>query len=283
MLFDAAGSDELLSRPYKLAFFDIDGTLLGLDGNYSQRVRDAVLALRQAGVRTAVASGRPRFAADFLIEQLQLRDAGLFYTGALVQEPDGDVLALHSLDDDTVQALVKGGREQGLYTEVCGLNEFFVDQLTELGQLHAEHLRVTPVETDLLALRGQFPVIKILFAAHNAEEQLRLLALEQQFPQLVFAYAKMAAKPDWLFASVISGAACKHQAFDHLLAYHGVSADEVMSFGDAQSDMIFLQRAGLGVALGNAAPEVQAVAGMVTRPVWEDGVALVIERHLLLR
>ncbi|MYM62109.1 HAD hydrolase family protein [Pseudomaricurvus sp. HS19] len=283
MLFDTAGSDELLSRHYKLAFFDIDGTLLGLDGNYSQRVKDAVLALRQAGIRTAVASGRPRFAADFLIDQLQLRDAGLFYTGALVQEPAGDVLALHSLDDDIVQALVMNGREQGLYTEVCGLNEFFVDQLTELGMLHAEHLRVTPVETDLLALRGRFPVIKILFAAHNAEEQLRLQALEQKFPQLVFAYAKMAAKPDWLFASVISGAACKQQAFDLLLAYHGVSADEVMSFGDAQSDMIFLQRAGLGVALGNAAPEVQAVASMVTSPVWEDGVAEVIERHLQLR
>ncbi len=280
---DSPEAQSLLAQRYKLAFFDIDGTLLGLDGNYTARVKDAVLALRAAGVKTAVASGRPKFAAEFLIRELQLQDVGVFYTGALIEQPNGQILACYPLKDSMIQTLVTEAQALQLHTEIYGQNEYFVGAETELSVLHSQHLRSIPTYTNLMALVGQFPVIKLLFASTTPAEHEKLLALEARHSELHFAYAKMAAKPDWTFASVISQQACKHNAFDQLLEHHQVTAAEVMSFGDAHSDMIFLERAGLGVALGNAPEEVKSVASLVTYPVWQDGIAEVIERHLALQ
>ncbi len=272
---------ELQQRDLRLAFFDIDGTLLGLDGHYSQRVRRAIEAVREAGVKTAVASGRPLFAAEFLVQELGLTDAGLFYTGALVHDPMAQhTLAQHALDDDLVQRLVQAARDLGLYVEVCGRDRFYVEHVNELGLLHSKHLRAKPLKVCFDDVLGREPVIKLLFAVQTAQQHQLLYDLEAGFPEAIFAYARMAAKPDWLFVSVISDAACKQQAFTQLLDYHEVSADQVIAFGDAQSDKVFLQLAGVGVAMGNASEDVKQMADLVTAPVWEDGVAQVLEGWL---
>lgn len=270
---------ELLNRDIRLAFFDIDGTLLGLDGRYSERLKSAIAKARRNGLKTAVASGRPRFAADFLIDQLGLQDAGLFYTGALVYNPEKDqVLAQYPLSDNLVLELLAAAHQLDLYTEVCTADHFYVDQQSDIGQCHSAHLRVSPTQCDLQSVIGREPVIKLLFAVKEKIEHDKLYRLEQAFPQTVFAYARLASEPDWLFASVICDQACKHKAFQQLIDYHGVSAEQVIAFGDAQSDMTFLKLAGIGVAMGNASDEVKAVANLVTLPVWDDGVAEVLER-----
>ena len=118
MHIDDPSAEQLLSRPLKLAFFDIDGTLLGLDGDYSARLARAISALQKAGVKTAVASGRPKFAADFLIDELGLEAAGLYCTGAHIENPldEEGVIALHSLSAALVSQLLVAATELGLYT-----------------------------------------------------------------------------------------------------------------------------------------------------------------------
>lgn len=276
---------ELLDRELRLAFFDIDGTLLGLDGDYSARLRNAIAQLRGAGIKTAVASGRPKFAADFLIRDLNLTDAGLFYTGALIYDPlQGKTIALHPLAEDLVSRLLEAAREQALYTEVCGLEDFFVEQRLPIGELHSKHLRARPkLVASFDHIVGRDPVIKLLFAVNNKADWHKLYRLQERFGEAVFAYAKMAAKPDWLFVSVITSLACKRKGFSALLDYHQVDAEQVIAFGDAQSDEVFLELAGVGVAMGNASDAVKLVADIETIPVWDDGVAVVIEHYLDLR
>jgi Cof subfamily protein (haloacid dehalogenase superfamily) len=268
-----------LQRDIRLAFFDIDGTLLGLDGNYTERVKHAILAARAAGIKTAVASGRPLFAADFLVRELQLQDAGLFYTGALLYDPlQRQTLALHSLEQALVETMLAAAKDLQLYTEVYTRDQYYVEALTPLGQLHSEHLRAVPQVVPFAQIPAEQAVVKLLFAVDDLHHQDKLLQLERSFPQAVFAYAKMAARPDWLFVSVIAQAACKRQGFAQLLDFHQVSAEQVVAFGDAQSDKVFLELAGIGVAMGNAADDVKQVADLVTAPVWDDGVALVLEQ-----
>ena len=55
----------------------------------------------------------------------------------------------------------------------------------------------------------------------------------------------------------------------------------VMACGDQANDLEMLRDAGLGVAMGDAPPEVQAAADEVTGTVREDGAAIAIERHIL--
>jgi hydroxymethylpyrimidine pyrophosphatase-like HAD family hydrolase len=61
----------------------------------------------------------------------------------------------------------------------------------------------------------------------------------------------------------------------------GISAEDVVAFGDMPNDIPMLLWAGHGVAMGNAHPETVAAANEVTAPNGDDGVARVLERWWL--
>ena len=61
----------------------------------------------------------------------------------------------------------------------------------------------------------------------------------------------------------------------------GITAEDVVAFGDMPNDVPMLLWAGHGVAMGNAHPEAVAAANEVTVPNNDDGVARVLERWWL--
>jgi hydroxymethylpyrimidine pyrophosphatase-like HAD family hydrolase len=54
-----------------------------------------------------------------------------------------------------------------------------------------------------------------------------------------------------------------------------------MAIGDNFNDLEMLRYAEMGVAMGNAPPEVQSIANWVTIDVEEDGVAIALQKFLL--
>lgn len=258
----------------RLAFFDIDGTLLDSHGQIHPHLYAAIANLKSKGIKTAIASGRPYFAARFLTDELGINDAGMFYTGAHLFEPRSEhtLLEVPLLVADAL-AVVQAAQSLDLYAEVYTPSGFYVQEHTEISRVHAAHLRVNPEVYNLAAVVKRSTVSKLLLGVNRVTQGDKISILETQFPQLIFARAYLAAYPDWQFASVISGAATKRRVFDFLLDHHQVQPHEVIAFGDAESDMDFLQMAGIGVAMGNANDHVKAVANWVTKTADEAGVA----------
>ena len=62
----------------------------------------------------------------------------------------------------------------------------------------------------------------------------------------------------------------------------GITPEETIAFGDAENDLEMLQLAGIGVAMGNALPQVRACADMVTDTVENDGIAHALRRLKLI-
>jgi len=279
----------------QLIFFDVDGTLLDSSGHYSAELQQSLTRLRAKGFKLAIASGRPPFACQFLIDELGLNDTGLFYTGGLLyRAANKQSIAQHSLALNDARALFAAAQEQGLYFELYDDRQFIVDPkhitAPEILAEHSKQLRVQPRQTDIQELldsgadnsvhssisEHSSPWLKVLLGEDSKQSSL-LEDLERRFPHLHFAYAKLPAYPSWRFASVIPKAADKHLAFDALLKHYGLTAQNVMAFGDAGSDKVFLQRAGLGVAMGNAAADVQACADVICPSSDENGVALALD------
>jgi hydroxymethylpyrimidine pyrophosphatase-like HAD family hydrolase len=71
----------------------------------------------------------------------------------------------------------------------------------------------------------------------------------------------------------------KASALADLAAQHGISAAEVIAFGDMPNDLPMLAWAGHSVAVANAHPEVLEAADEVTARNDDDGVARVLERE----
>ncbi|MDO5035153.1 MAG: HAD family hydrolase [Actinomycetaceae bacterium] len=51
----------------------------------------------------------------------------------------------------------------------------------------------------------------------------------------------------------------------------GFPIEQTVAVGDALNDLQMVSEAGLGIAMGNAVPEVKAAADFVSTPIWEDG------------
>ena len=60
-----------------------------------------------------------------------------------------------------------------------------------------------------------------------------------------------------------------------------IPMEQTMAVGDTENDLSILTAAGLGVAMGNALPEIKAQADAVTCTNDEDGVACAIEKFAL--
>ncbi|VUD48046.1 Phosphatase YwpJ [Thalassocella blandensis] len=274
---------ELPGNDIKAIFFDIDGTLLSLDGSYSAESKQAIHSAKQRGIATGIASGRPYFAAQFVAQELGLNDPGVLCAGAHIMHPQkGETLFCEPIESATSLNLIEALRALKVHYEVYTDSAYFIehDVIPEIREVHAAHLRVQPLQNNFDDLVKTSNIIKFLAAVPSFDLHGVLHRLERDFPELIFSYANIAAYPQWLFVSMTSKQATREQAFDKLLQWHNIAAENVMSFGDAQSDCVFLQKAGIGIAMGNANDEVKACADFVTLPVWENGVAYALNRFL---
>ncbi|MGH1485979.1 MAG: HAD-IIB family hydrolase [Cellvibrionaceae bacterium] len=279
--------EALQSFQPKLIFFDIDGTLLNTEGNYSAHLEQQLQRLHSQGVKLAVASGRPAIAAQFLFDRLPLTSAGLFCTGTELYEPKNKKhLQLHLLNSSDLSQLYGVVKNQALYCEFYTPDFYTFDPSiatsqpdhNDINQIHSQHLRIpsTPMTAEQV-LQQELPITKLLLGVNQKKQGDSLHALVEAFPQLEFAFAHFLARPDWLFASVIPKTADKNTGFDTLLKYHQISAEEVAAFGDSHSDTVFLQRAGLGIAMGNASEVVKKTANISTLTADNDGVAVALQ------
>lgn len=260
--------------PFKLIFFDIDGTLIGPEGRYSAAVQQAIFRVQRRGLVTAVASGRPPFACQHLFHELNLTNPGLFHAGAAIYNPvSKQYLQSTPLPDEGLRPFLEAAQAAGAYAEVYLQHGYVVDHTSDIQRAHARALHCEPQIGCLFEAIDHGPVFKLLVGVDQRAQPHTLAELERAFPEYHFAYARMVSHPDWLFASVINGAVDKNNAFDYLCAHYGVAPEQVMAFGDAEADTVFLQRAGMGVAMGNASAAVKASADYCAPSVEEDGVA----------
>jgi hypothetical protein len=58
---------------------------------------------------------------------------------------------------------------------------------------------------------------------------------------------------------------------------------EIATIGDMPNDVLMFKKSGLSIAMGNASPQVQAQADLVTGPNSDEGFASAIERFILSR
>ena len=122
--------------------------------------------------------------------------------------------------------------------------------------------------------RGR-PVQKIQsYFRDEATQRAVLAALAEEFPELSVA-CSLPGNVELTHRDATKGA-----AMTALCVYLGIPLERAVAFGDERNDCSMLAVAGMGVAMGNAAPEAKAAARLVTDTNQEDGVARTLLRLL---
>jgi hydroxymethylpyrimidine pyrophosphatase-like HAD family hydrolase len=68
-----------------------------------------------------------------------------------------------------------------------------------------------------------------------------------------------------------------------LSKFLSIRSREIDTIGDMPNDVLMFRNDGFSIAMGNASPEVQAQAGLVTDSYTDEGLAKAIERFILPR
>ncbi len=83
------------------------------------------------------------------------------------------------------------------------------------------------------------------------------------------------------YLEILSKRVDKGTGVKMLADYLGIAQENVMALGDQGNDIAMVNYAGVGVAMGNAIPELKEIAQFVTGTNSEDGVAMAIEKYVL--
>lgn len=258
---------------YQLLVLDIDGTLVSEttrnctnEGSVRGQVPDPIsrqneywiLTARGMGIETTLATGRHRNSAlvKSIVRQLDIRIPIVTSNGSEVWDVrDGKVLLRHQFSADAAELLYHTATRHDV--RCIGFSSF--------GR----------VDDDKLAsgLRS-FDWIKfVLFPPDDAAKQAitHELQLYGLFELASSTETNIEVNPHGVSKVTGIREVCRGLEIDNT---------DIIAIGDGFNDYELISYAGLGVAMGNAPPEVQRIAKMSTDICERDGVAKAIEMIL---
>jgi Cof subfamily protein (haloacid dehalogenase superfamily) len=268
----------------RLLVLDIDGTIAGKSNQVSERVKQAVKAAQAKGVRVGIATGRMYKSALRFHREIGADVPIMAYQGAWIQDPTSGTIHRHSpVPVDTARELIDYFEQPQLldrlsvhvYRDDC-LYVRKIDTDTEL-YIGRSGIGVTPIADLRSALIGR--PTKILAMSEDIALIQRLLTdLRQRYsPAELHVTTSVPIFLETTQAGVDKGSAIDYIAKELL----GITAANVLAVGDNYNDVEMLGYAGIGVAMGNAPTDVQAVADWVAPDIDADGAAVAIEKFIL--
>jgi len=147
---------------------------------------------------------------------------------------------------------------------------------------HVEHERHT-VRFDERVVESFEPYLDQVGKLVGVTDDETLLAAVEAELQGLLGDAAAARRSQTYYLDVTHREANKGNAIRLLAAAQGIGVEEVAVLGDMVNDVPMFEVAGFSVAMGNATPEVQALASAVTAAYDRDGWAEAIDRLILPR
>ncbi len=255
----------------KVAALDVDGTLVDETNALSPAVRDAVLALADAGVAIVVATGRAMPGTMEVVDRLGLQDGTAVTSNGAIVISYHPVEVLHSVTFDASEAVrrvLERIPDALVAVEEIGVG-YRVNQPFPEGEVSGQ---ITVEHVDSLVAE---PVTRVVIRApeHDAKEFAEVvegLGLTETNYYIGFT--------SWL--DLAPQGVSKASGLELVCAKLDVAQADVLAVGDGFNDVEMLQWAGRGVAMGQAPKHVQAAADAVTGTVADDGLADELARYL---
>ena len=271
---------------YRMIAIDLDGTLLAPDGTVSPRAKAAVHKALAAGLLVCFATGRNFTESQMVLDAVEHYDTAVFVGGAMV------------IDTRHRKTLHRMGMQPQLAREVCELFESLghaalalqdtaaagVDYLAtadvKLDEATSQWMEVTAAKVQRfpkLAHHTHEHTIRVGIVASAAEiARVRKIMIEK-FAERVVCQSLFVPSYDVEVLEVFDPSVNKWEGVLHVAKAHGITASQIVAIGDDVNDLTMIASAGLGVAMGNAKPQVAAVAKRVIGRNDQDGLAECLE------
>ncbi len=249
---------------------DLDGTLLDPAGHVPVRTRTAIRALKEAGIRVVLATGRSPWSVAPIAADLDLPGQHVLMQGGLLADPiRGTTSWAGRMDRDLVVEQLAFAREERL-TPILGF---------------ADGYRARPLTPEVLQLswptygEGSHLTIVELLEAVAGDGAIRTFAYtspELHGRAIGAAAARFGARAaltwgDEYGIELLAPGVSKGAALARLAGDHGLTMADVAAAGDGRNDLEMLSMAGRSAAMATAPADVLAAATMVVPSNADDG------------
>ncbi|GAA3212500.1 HAD family hydrolase [Actinocorallia longicatena] len=258
----------------KLIASDLDGTLLGADGTVSPRTAAALRTARASGAGFVMVTGRPARWIHQIADQVDHAGYAICANGALIYDLSTEqVVSSSCIPPRTLGEVVARLRDAfpDLRFAVEYGQGFVFEARFNLGSWDAKALQGRPVDdAELIAT----PAVKLL-ALHPTADPTELAdrAAKEVGDLVTVTHSSFRA-----LLEISALGVTKATALAGYCDARGLTAADVVAFGDMPNDLPMLAWAGRPYAMANAHPAVLAAVADHTGANTEDGVAQVLER-----
>lgn len=248
---------------------DVDGTLLAPGNVLAPAAARALRAAQRAGITVTLATGRMYRSAAQWAARLGLSGPLIAYNGGLIVDyPAGRVLRHRPVPLRAARAVADLCRARGWFLQAYFDDRLFVPAAGPRADAYARTAGVTyevdpgrvyhPTRPPTKLLVIEDPAAMPAIAAELAARGGGALHLATSFPHYLEIQARGVSKA---------------AALRWLARRLGVPRTAVLAAGDGENDLEMVRYAGTGVAVANAVDAVKAVAALVTRRPYGEGVA----------
>lgn len=270
----------------RLLAIDIDGTLVNSRNELTDRTRDALHRACDAGLKIVLATGRRYSRALPLVEPLKIAAPLVTASGALIKCPIEHRTLFRAsfgraLLCDLLRVIERSGFEAVLYADSFHDGfDFYCENLEVRQPELADYLALNPGCHRLWPALMRDPPEGVFagFSTGTREEMLALHdELQRALPGLLYTHVLRSPRYIGYLCEIAPVGVTKWSGIQHIAAEWDVSPAEICAVGDDVNDIPMIEAAGIGIAMGNALPEVKAAANQIAPTHDEDGLAAVVE------
>lgn len=281
-----AVSDIQTGLQYRVLAVDIDGTLVNREEELTAATRKALVRAGEAGIHVILATGRRYSRTLHLVEPLAIEVPLITASGALVKCPHThQTLHCSVFPDDVIRGILEILDEEGHDPILCadtygqGFDYYMAREDVESVEL-AEYLRLNPDSGCLWPDLVSNPPAGVFngFAMGTKEQMLELdEKLHTRLNGNLSTHVLRSPRYIGFMCEFAPRDVTKWSAIRQLAADWNVPDEAICAVGDDVNDIPMIEGAGLGIAMGNALPEVKAAADRIAPSQLDDGLVQVVD------
>jgi Cof subfamily protein (haloacid dehalogenase superfamily) len=271
---------------YRMIAIDLDGTLLSPTGEVTPRAKSAVRRALDAGLLVCFATGRNWTESKAVLEAVEHYDSAVFVGGAMVVDTKNEVV-LHRMMMQPDLARELCGHMEAAGHAVLALQDtgaagfdYLVTGEVPVNDPTRHWMRVTAAKVVTVPRLADHPhphTVRVGIVAPPAESAKLQWSLNERFRDRIVCHSLFVPAYDVEVLEVFDPAVNKWEGVKLVAARHGIAESEIVAIGDDVNDLPMIRHAGLGVAMGNARPEVLAVAKRVIGSNADEGLAAFLD------
>ncbi|SCL90766.1 haloacid dehalogenase-like hydrolase, putative [Plasmodium chabaudi adami] len=253
-----------LKNNIKIAFIDLDGTLLNDHYKLSKLNLESLAKAHNKGIKIVFATGRPPYSVSYTIgkdvkqNNLSLMP-GIYLGGSIAYGPNGERIIDNYIDEKLLMDIFNFSKEKNLLRRVYWYRLEKIHTL-EMDEYSDENLNILPIVPNIIdeeTLKNT-KIHKILIRINEQSLSSVLKMYQDKFSDRIYV-----GKRSKRCVELSHPNTNKFEGVKEICKHFDISLNDALAIGDATNDREMLKGVGTSIAVQNASSKIKKCAKYV--------------------